>query len=395
LWGRCNPDSANGVDKTVYFLARAQAEADNAVAIFSINDKPPIPVPGCEVRSFPVRRLPVPFKHDRLRDLAVLRSPLNLPPALVRSLLEWEPSIVHFHFVHISQAILLARRLRKRAIPYCVTPNGGLAVQAQRRSRFGKWVFATLFERAYLNRAAFIHAISSADLEGTRAYGVRNRFIVAPNCIDPAQMPADLDAAVIGRRFPAVVGKRLFTFIGRVDPQQKGLDTLLRAWAGVPSRDRGALVLVGPDWRDGRARLEALASHLGIADSVFFFGPVSGIEKWDVLQSTDIFVHPSRWEAGVPFAVLEAMLAGKPLLLTPPADPSGLVAQAGAGVVVVSADNAVRDALARLLEANADELGRFGVAARSLVDQAFRWELTSQELLRAYEKAIADVRSEH
>jgi glycosyltransferase involved in cell wall biosynthesis len=394
LWGRCNPDSANGVDKAVYFLARAQAQAGNAVAIFSINDKPPIPVPGCEVKSFPVRRLPFPFKHGRLRDLVVLRSPLNLPPALVRSLLGWEPSIVHFHFVHIPQAILLARRLREAATPYCVSPHGGLAVQAQRRRRFGKWVFATLFERAYLNRAAFIHAISSTDLEGTKAYGVRNRFIIAPNCIDPAQMPADLDGTVIGRRFPAVVGKRLFTYIGRIDPEQKGLDTLLRAWAGASSRDRGALVLVGPDWRGGRARLEGLASHLGIADSVFFFGFVSGKEKWDVLQSTDVFVHPSRWE-GAPFAVLEAMLAGKPLLLTPPADPSGLVAQAGAGVVVVSADDAVRDALARLLEANADELGRFGVAARSLVDQAFRWELTSQELLRAYEKAIADARSEH
>jgi glycosyltransferase involved in cell wall biosynthesis len=46
-----------------------------------------------------------------------------------------------------------------------------------------------------------------------------------------------------------------------------------------------------------------LAQELGIAESVSFFGSMSGNEKWDVLRSTDVFVHPSRWE-GIPFAVL-------------------------------------------------------------------------------------------
>jgi glycosyltransferase involved in cell wall biosynthesis len=388
LWGRCNPDSANGVDKTVYYLARAQAQAGHAVAIFSISDKAPIPVPGCEVKSFAVRRLPFPFKNGRLRDLVVLRSPLNMPPALVSGLLEWNPSIVHFHFVHIPQAILLARRLRKRGTPYCVTPNGGLSAEAQRRSRLGKRVFSLLFERAYLNRAAFIHAISTADLEGTRAYGARNRFIIAPNCIDPAQIPIENDGTAVGRRLPAVVGKRIFTYIGRIDPQQKGLDTLLKAWARVSARDRGALILVGPDWREGRERLEAIASELGIADSVFFFGSVSGKDKWDVLSGTDVFVHPSRWEAGVPFAVLEAMLAGKPLILTKPADPDGHVAQAGAGVVVLPGLEDLREALGRLLDADAEELRSLGLAARDMVDREYRWDVTTQKVLRAYRVAV-------
>jgi glycosyltransferase involved in cell wall biosynthesis len=388
LWGRCNPDSANGVDKTVYYLARAQAEAGHRVAIFSISNKPPIPVPGCEVRSFPVRWLPLPFKRGRLRDLAVLRSPLNLPPLLVRELLQWNPSIVHFHFVHIPQAILLARRLRNARKPYCVSPHGGLAVQAQRRGRLAKWVFAMLFERSYLNRAAFIHAISSADEEGTRAYGVHNRFVVAPNCIDPALRPSVSEANLIGRRLPAVAGRRLFTFVGRIDPQQKGLDTLLRAWARVPSRDRCALILVGPDWREGRARLEAITNELRISDSVSFFGAVSGNEKWDVLGSTDVFVHPSRWEAGVPFSVLEAMLAGKALLLTQPADPGGQVAQAGAGVVVLPAEDNIRNALSGLMDAVPEELSSLGLAARELVDREYRWEVTCEKVLRAYRAAL-------
>lgn len=387
LWGRCNPESANGIDKTVYYLAREQAAAGQKVAIFSINDKPPIPVPGCEVKSYPVRRFPLAFVKGRLRDLLVLRSPFNLPPSLRDDLIQWNPSMVHFHFVHLPQAIMLARRVRERGIPYCVTPHGGLAVEAQRRGRLGKKAFGLLFERPYLNGAAFIHAISTADVEGTRAYGARNRFVIAPNGIDADVMPPDVDGTLISRRIPAVAGKRLFTYMGRIDPQQKGLDLLLRAWAGLPSRGRSGLVLVGPDWRGGRAQLEGISNELGIADSVWFFGPVSGKDKWDVLGSSDVFVHPSRWEAGVPFAVLEAMLAAKPLLLTAPADPTGLVVRSEAGSVVLPAEDDIRGALIQLVDAEADQLHLHGLAARDLVDREFRWDRTSERLLNAYQEA--------
>jgi glycosyltransferase involved in cell wall biosynthesis len=337
-----------------------------------------------------VRRLPLSFVHGRIRDLIVLRSPFNLPPSLRNDLLDWNPSIVHFHFVHLPQAIMLAGRVRSRGIPYCVSPHGGLAVEAQGRARVGKKVFGLVFERSYLNRAAFIHAISSADVQGARAYGVRNRFVIAPNCIDPDLLPANVDRSLVSRRIPALAGKRLFTYVGRIDPQQKGLDLLLRAWAGLPSRnrDRDALVLVGPDWREGRALLEAIANDLGISGSVWFLGPVAGKDKWDVLESSDVFVHPSRWE-GAPFAVLEAMLAAKPLLVTTSADPTGMVARSGAGAVVAPTVDAIRGALAELADADVDQLRRFGLAARSLIDQEYRWVRTSEILLEAYKEASA------
>ncbi len=387
LWGRCNPDSSNGIDKAVYHLGRTQAAALHRVAIFSISDKPPIPVPGCEVRCYPPRRFPLPLGNRRLQDLLRDRSPLNLPPALTSDLLAWKPSIVHFHFVHLPQAIRIAHSLRECHIPYCVSPHGGLAVEAQHRGRWSKVLFGALFERAYLNNAAFIHAISTTDIEGVKTYGAHNRFILAPNGIDPSSIPGHLDGTVIRRRLPGIAGRRVFVFVGRIDPEQKGLDILLRSWAALPSREDLALVLVGPDWRRGRARLQLLADRLAIADSVKFLDAVSGQEKWDVLASADVFVHPSRWEAGVPFSVLEAMLAARPLLLTEPADPGGRVARAGGGVVASLAEEGLVEALSRLARANAGELQSFGRAARVLAHTEFRWERTTQKLLEAYEEA--------
>ncbi len=392
LVGRCNPESPNGVDKTIYHLSRTEARLGHRVAVFSITDKPGIPIPGVEVRTYPPIRPPlIPLPNDRIRDLLFNRSPLNLPRELVMDLLSWDPRIVHFHFVHIPQTIRLARRLRLGRIPYCVSLNGGLAIEAQHRRRTAKKAFAALFERAYLTQAAFLHAISRLDVEGTLAYGVENRFVVAPNCIDPGEMPSVLDPELIQRRLPNLRGRRVFLYLGRLDPDQKGLDLLLRGWAESreTTRDDSALVLVGPNWRGGRERLEALARSLRVQDSIHFIGPATGAEKWNLLTAADVFVHPSRWEAGIPFAVLEALLAGRPVLLTGAADPEGLVGRNRAGFVTEPETESIAAGLIEASRLDPSRLLELGSAARRLVDREFRWERTAERLLTAYKAAVA------
>jgi glycosyltransferase involved in cell wall biosynthesis len=388
LLGRCNPDSANGIDKTVYYLSRTQAEFGHDVGVFSITDKPPIPVPGAEVKTFPPRRPPIPLPRGRMGDLLGQRSPLNLPPALVRALFDWKPDVVHFHFVHIPQAIRLARRLSRLRIPYCVTLNGGLSPAALQRQKLAKYVFSRLFERSYLNGAAFIHAVSSLDIEGADAYGVRNRMVVAPNCIDPATMPPAADRGILQTRFPELRGRRIFLYLGRLDPQQKGLDLLVRAWARTGGRDRTGLVLVGPDWRTGRSQLEGIAGDVG--SDVVFTGPASGDEKWSLLAEADVFVHPSRWEAGVPFAVLEAMLASRPILISGSADPDGIIRSRESALVVDPDVVSIASGLRTLATLSSEELHAMGRRARAVVDEEFRWERTADILLAAYREATGD-----
>jgi len=133
--------------------------------------------------------------------------------------------------------------------------------------------------------------------------------------------------------------------------------------------------------------MQALARELGVSESVWFLDAVSGAEKWDLLSGTDVFVHPSRWEAGVPFSVLEAMLMGKPVLLTPPVDPDGAVASAGAGVIAPPDVEGIRRALGELADADESRLHDLGLAAVTLVKSTFRWERTAQILLDGYADA--------
>jgi glycosyltransferase involved in cell wall biosynthesis len=390
LVGRCNPESANGVDKAIYHLSRTQAGLGHRVAVFSITDKSAIPISGVEVRTYPPIRPPFPLPTERLKDLLFIRSPLNLPRDLVTDLLAWRPNIVHLHFVHVPQNIRLGRRLLSAGIPYCVSLHGGLALEAQRRRRTAKKLYAALYERSHLRRAAFLHAISGQDVKGALAYGVENRFVMARNCIEPGEMPDVVDAGLLRRRFPTLEGRRVFLYLGRLDPEQKGLDLLLHAWAEMrrAGSDDATLVLVGPNWRGGQDRLEALARNLGIRGSVSFAGPASGTDKWSLLTAADVFVHPSRWEAGSPFSVLEALLAGRPVLLTRAADPDGLVERYGAGFVTVPRPDSIAKGLIEASRLDPVRLRQLSLAARRLVDREFRWEKTSKELLNQY-RAVA------
>jgi glycosyltransferase involved in cell wall biosynthesis len=202
LLGRCNPDSANGVDKTVYYLARHQAALGVKVAVFSLTAKEPLPVPGAEVRSFP----PPWGKLGRLWP--------GMPGRLLEELLGWKPDLVHFHSVHIGPFIGLGEALRRSGVPYVVTPNGGFA--PGRLARVGPEVraYVHLLEKPYLEEAQFVHAVSRNDVEGLRSLGVRARVVV-PNGIDPTALPTRVDAGLLCRRFPGLWGKRVFLFLGR------------------------------------------------------------------------------------------------------------------------------------------------------------------------------------
>ena len=94
--------------------------------------------------------------------------------------------------------------------------------------------------------------------------------------------------------------------------RRKGVDVLIRAIAQL-QRDDVVLQVVG----DGaeRAKLQALAGELGIAQQVTFVGQQQPDEIPALLASSDIFVMPSHSE-GRPNSLLEAMAVGIAIVAT-------------------------------------------------------------------------------
>lgn len=262
LLGRCNPDSANGVDKSVYNLAKNQAKLGLNVAILSLTDKTPILIPSVEILT--------------PRFIAWGRLGAKLPFAnhkVESDILAWKPDLVHFHSVHIGPFIGIAKVLRRRGIPYVVTPHGGLAPGRLAQVGLGVRTFINFLEKPYLNGAKFVHAVSRNDAEGLRMLGVHTQSVVIPNGIDLATIPIQMDLTLLRRRYPVLGDKRIFLFLGRLDTAHKGLDLLLEAFA-FAALPEARLVLAGPDWRGSLSHLQEQTTQLRLADRVVFTGPM-------------------------------------------------------------------------------------------------------------------------
>jgi glycosyltransferase involved in cell wall biosynthesis len=379
--GRTNPEAADGIDKTVYHLSRTQAGLGHSVRLFSVTNKPPIPIPGVQVSVYrSITPSPLLFT-PRLRDLLAWRSPLNLPGALIADLFAWTPDILHLHGVHIPQNLRLARRARRDQVPYCVTVHGMLARGAESRHRWAKRV-AALVQRPFLDRAAFLHALTDDEEADLRMYGTRAPIVVAPNGIDLDAAPATPWVAGETAGFEQPDSQLKFMFLGRLDPDQKGLDLLLQGFAQA-ELGQASLTLVGPDWRESRRNLEALADHLGVASRVRFVGAAFGPRKYDLLAHSTVFVHTSRWE-GLAFSVLEAAGLGKPSLLTTAADPRGKFGPAGAAIVVSPTAGAIAEGMRKFAHMEPCEWSDMGCRARTLVETEFAWPATARVVTQAY-----------
>jgi glycosyltransferase involved in cell wall biosynthesis len=143
----------------------------------------------------------------------------------------------------------------------------------------------------------------------------------------------------------------------------KGLFELLEAFRRI-SRDYPGLVLVLAGDGEEYERARAWCARRGIEQQVMFPGYVGGAAKAQRLLDADIFVLPSAHGEGCPNALLEAMGAGLPLVVTAVGGIPDIVREGVNGLVVPPRDV---DALAAALRGLIDDPGlrqRMGNANR-------------------------------
>lgn len=131
--------------------------------------------------------------------------------------------------------------------------------------------------------------------------------------------------------------------VARLDPGHKGQDVLFEALASPAWTERAwHLTLYG----DGPVRnpLKRHVNRLGLSDRVTFAGHVSSIEE--IWTSNHVLVMPSHYE-GLPLAMVEAMMCGRPVLATDVAGHSEIIID---GVTGFLAESPTAASLSRSLE---------------------------------------------
>lgn len=175
---------------------------------------------------------------------------------------------------------------------------------------------------------------------------------------NPFNTPWDVPA-----EWPAEDGTTRLACVARYDPSAKGQDLLFDVLAAEPWRSRPVMLSLfgaGPMERS----LRRLAAVRGLDRTVAFRGHVADIRG--IWKDHHALVLPSRYE-GLPLALVEAMLCGRPAIVTDVAGNAELLEDGVTGFVAAAATpRHLGEAMERAW-VRRDAWGAIGRAARDAV----------------------------
>jgi poly(glycerol-phosphate) alpha-glucosyltransferase len=259
------------------------------------------------------------------------------------------------------------------------TAHGALTPWALAHSRWRKRAVRWWWQDRDLRDAACIQVNSRQELAEARTLGMSNPVAVIPNGVELAPFDAlqrtPVDSSRSHGRRPVAL------FLGRLHAK-KGLGHLLEAWSRAHANHADwRLVIAGPD--DGyEEQARRLTGVLGLHSSVTFAGPLRGQDKVAALRAADAFVLPSFSE-GFSMAVLEAMAARLPVVLTPGCNfPEAAAAGAALEVQPTVADT--ERGLRALMSMPEQSRRAMGYRGRRLVETRYTWDAVARETIEIY-----------
>ena len=331
-----------GSERHLLTLLPALAERGVDVSFLGLDDPARAPDPFYDALTVPYRRLPAPRDIDPLLARRV-RSATR------------QADLVHTHLVHADvYGALGARRLvstKHNDDPF----------------RAGGFRFV---ERLLARRADRVIAITAA-----LARFQIERVGLPPDKVEVIHYGLDDVPQAWGANPPDPVpaDARVLLCVCRLE-RQKGVDVAIRALSEV---DGTHLVVLGEG--PERPELERLARDLEVP--VYLPGRVPDVSAW--LRRASLLVHPARWE-GFGLALLEAMLAGLPVVATRVSSIPEIVADGETGLLVPPDDPA---ALAGAVNRVLTEPSGYGERGLERARQEFSVARMADRTLAVYERA--------
>lgn len=339
-------------------------------------------------------------KYNRQKgilSITTVMAGLRLWLAVVKSLLRYRPKVLYLFlsqnrlgFIRDTALIATARVFRTPAV---VHVHGGN------------------FERFFAASGPFLRLVIRRVLAACRLVLVSGRTffpqfsgLVVPERMRVVDNPVDL-RAFDAPGLPAhdARGCRIL-FVGHLS-HAKGFGDVLSAMETVLERNPTTSLQCIGEWlsRERNIRQDAqgkpvasdMQALVGRWDHLNGRYPgrlrqashLSEAEKRITVKSADIFVLPSYSE-GLPIAVLEAMAAGLPMVLTPVGALPEILTEENALFVRTGDVDALKQALIRLVE-SPDLRSRMGAANRRLAAERFTPETISRSLSACFQECLS------
>ncbi len=267
--------------------------------------------------------------------------------------------VVHLNGYRNLMNLPVARTARQRRVPLILQPHGAMPVLSWEGTQEAS--ISTVIKRLYdrllggqeLKGLSALIALQESERQQAMARGVpEDRIEIIPNGLDLSEGATTPDAASLlqaergsfRRQFDIPADKPLILFLGRIHAK-KGTDMLIEAFRHLDGVE-AYLAIVGPD--DGQLGLvQHLIGRYGLGDRVVLTGLLTASEVMAAYRDADLFVLPCRVDT-FPTTIMEACLAGTPMVVTDRCEIAHLVRDRVADVVPFD-PSAFAQAMKRLL----------------------------------------------
>ncbi|MFH1416473.1 MAG: glycosyltransferase [Elusimicrobiota bacterium] len=297
---------------------------------------------------------------------------------LIKSIKSIRPDILVSTPTYISELVFLAKKISGIKIPVIMRCANLESVNLKKESFFTR----LLIKRAYASADKVIALTETMRNDLVFNFSVKHPKIeVLPNMVDIESIEKEKKERVTDEFFIKKSEIPVIITVGSLT-QQKGTETLIRAFAEYRKKKQAKLVIVG----DGilREELESLVSEMGVGDDVWFAGIRENPYKYIALS--DVFVLPSLWE-GFPNVLIEAMACRVPVITSDCIPAESRIVTGGLNGVIVPAGNAeeLRDTLERVL-------GDFRYRT-SLAEEGFKraQDFSNKKIVRQYEDLFSSI----
>lgn len=289
--------------------------------------------------------------------------------------------LLHFHGIYLHGFVSTIPKARRLHVPYIIRPMGQLAEWSMGQGRLRKLTYLWLWGRRFLNGAAAIHYTADAEREEAEQYGIRAPGVVIPLGVEDDDLNLPRSWA-FREKHPQIGDRKIVLFMSRLHPV-KGLELVIEVVESLSGgRADFVLVIAGEGSKAYEEKLRHMVQTSGLQDRVIFVGFVDGEAKRALLRDADIFILPSHQE-NFGMAIVEAMAAGLPVIISRHVNIHREIAAAGAGIVIAIDSAQVAAALQRLLDDNSlcDTMGK---NAKELVEARFLWRTIGPKLVELY-----------
>ena len=290
------------------------------------------------------------------------------------------------HYLFSYAPTCAAAIARWKKIPYTVRTQGQLSSWALKQSPFKKQLYTALVERLNLNHASAIHCTTPGEAEDLRNFGINTPSVILPLGVEPLEQIFTAKSE-IHNLYNIPQEKLIILFLSRLH-YKKRPDLLINSLNKIVVQNPNLhLIMAGSGEADYLVYLQQLVQKHKLTNYVTFTGLVTGRTKNLLLQGADILALPSYSE-NFGIAVVEAMAAGLPVIISTEVQIAPEIGTANAGIIIKD-ETELTNAITQLLNSEAMR-SRLSNNAIALANEKYAWERIVSQLIYSYQEIVGN-----